>query len=408
MVRKKKFILFLLFLAIVLCSYIEYDYQKYLQNKAIDASIVEVIEGLSINFTHGKKVEVNQREIYFDFSITNLSSEEKKFIVQLQNLVGDAGSSLYEIKEENGVQNKIGPVEESELLQGSILAGETKRFHVTIQNNEEKNYTFSMGVDYLENDESFASILLANNEIKEEAMTTFDVSSQVDEGLIHKVEQEGDVYYFRGNVVNNYVSFAGFLWRVVKINSDRSVKLILNTTLDDMVKFNESDTSFENSFIYQTLSNWYDLQLKEYDDLIASTMYCYDDSVLTEENLTIQYLPAHRLFVDKIPTYSCSGSYIPLKIALLSADEAVFAGASENANNSFYLGGSFQSSWWTMTPSKKEKDVTYYMAIGKDGKLEKEIGQNTNLFYRPVLSLSRRVRVDGMGTMEEPYIVMTN
>ena len=32
----------------------------------------------------------------------------------------------------------------------------------------------------------------------------------------------GESYYFRGNVQNNYVYFAGFYWRIVRINGDGS------------------------------------------------------------------------------------------------------------------------------------------------------------------------------------------
>mgnify|MGYP003301165685 CR=1 FL=1 len=38
-------------------------------------------------------------------------------------------------------------------------------------------------------------------------------------------------YYFRGNVTNNYVDFAGFTWRIVRINEDGSVRLILDTPI---------------------------------------------------------------------------------------------------------------------------------------------------------------------------------
>ena len=37
----------------------------------------------------------------------------------------------------------------------------------------------------------------------------------------------GDSYYFRGNVIDNYVNFAGMCWRIVRIEGDGSVKLIL-------------------------------------------------------------------------------------------------------------------------------------------------------------------------------------
>ena len=35
-------------------------------------------------------------------------------------------------------------------------------------------------------------------------------------------------YYFRGNVTNNYVKFAGLTWRIVRINEDGTVRIILN------------------------------------------------------------------------------------------------------------------------------------------------------------------------------------
>ena len=40
----------------------------------------------------------------------------------------------------------------------------------------------------------------------------------------------GTTYYYRGNVTNNYVSFAGFIWRIVRINGDGSIRLIYDGT----------------------------------------------------------------------------------------------------------------------------------------------------------------------------------
>ena len=37
---------------------------------------------------------------------------------------------------------------------------------------------------------------------------------------------EGESYYYRGAVKNNYVSFAGFTWRIIRRNGDGSVRLI--------------------------------------------------------------------------------------------------------------------------------------------------------------------------------------
>ena len=36
----------------------------------------------------------------------------------------------------------------------------------------------------------------------------------------------GTSYYYRGNVSNNYVYFASFYWRIVRINGDGSIRII--------------------------------------------------------------------------------------------------------------------------------------------------------------------------------------
>lgn len=400
MVRKKTIILFVLLLAILFCSYVEYDYQKYLKNKPVDSSFVEVVEGLSINYASGKKIEVSDQHLEYDFSVTNLGNEEKNYVVEIKNLSGDKQGVFYEIVETTSMAKETGELAEKELLSASVLAGATKRYHLAIENPQKKELSFTLDTVYQSVDDRFKTVILANHTVNDDV---------VEDGLIKKSEQNGFTYYFRGKVEDNYVSFANFLWRIVRINEDQSVKLILNDTLDNMAKFYEEPDlghTFDTSNIQLLLEDFYNLNLKDYDSYIASTMYCYDDSVLTEEELKVEYLPSYRLFVDKLPTYSCSGTSLPLKISLLTADEAVFAGASFEEANTYYLNGEYQSSWWTMTPSKMENNVMYFMAITKDGVLQKDVAENTSLFFRPVISLNRRVKVEGRGTLEEPYTVI--
>ena len=68
----RKVILFFLFLAILFCSYVEYDYQLYLKGKVEDTSVVEVLEGLSINYTKGKHIVTHEDRLEYDFSIKKL------------------------------------------------------------------------------------------------------------------------------------------------------------------------------------------------------------------------------------------------------------------------------------------------------------------------------------------------
>src|SRR5699024_8456735 len=49
-------------------------------------------------------------------------------------------------------------------------------------------------------------------------------------GLYAAEDDYGTSYYYRGNVKNNYVSFAGFTWRIIRENGDGSVRMIYSGT----------------------------------------------------------------------------------------------------------------------------------------------------------------------------------
>jgi len=51
-------------------------------------------------------------------------------------------------------------------------------------------------------------------------------------GLFKAEDDYGTSYYFRGAQSNNYVNFAGFTWRIVRINGDGSIRLILDGSLE--------------------------------------------------------------------------------------------------------------------------------------------------------------------------------
>ena len=138
----------------------------------------------------------------------------------------------------------------------------------------------------------------------------------------------GISYYFRGNVQNNFVSFAGMCWRIVRITGDGSIKLTLydyssasctNTggdlafarydgdTQPIVTTFNENyDDNAYIGFMYGTpnsntyaathantnkstiltnLETWYKARLTSYTGKLADTIWCNDKSTI--KNVTI-------------------------------------------------------------------------------------------------------------------------
>ena len=78
-----------------------------------------------------------------------------------------------------------------------------------------------------------ASELLAK--VQSEAKTgtpTFSTAATTDEGVyaVSDGMYGGTSYYWRGEVTNNYVNFAAFCWRIIRINGDGSIRLIYDGT----------------------------------------------------------------------------------------------------------------------------------------------------------------------------------
>ena len=92
----------------------------------------------------------------------------------------------------------------------------------------------------------------------------------------------GTTYYFRGNVTNNYVRFANKLWRIIRINEDGTVRLILDDKIDtNQYKNNSNYNSYTYMYysisdVKSTLNTWYDNNIgnnNNYSSKIANGSY---------------------------------------------------------------------------------------------------------------------------------------
>src|SRR5699024_545528 len=100
---------------------------------------------------------------------------------------------------------------------------------------------------------TFADVILANNNVSDTTLTSYGESATLDEGLLKTEDDLGTAYYFRGAVTNNNVSFGGFNWKIVKINGDGSVKLVLDGILEEISSYYEESYAFVESNIVEVL-----------------------------------------------------------------------------------------------------------------------------------------------------------
>ena len=282
-------------------------------------------------------------------------------------------------------------------------------------------------------------LIFKNNEIKNTPLTT--PGSEVattDEGLIKGGidDYNSNMYYFRGKVENNYIKLGEDLWRIVKINGDGSVKIILNdlvlnednsvkkiqySTLETASSISEAQRilKFSNSILLTELKKYYNEKLLDYDEVIEKTKFCTDLSYQMNGTRT-DFNTFTRLNKLTAPVSKCSStSYIyEEKIGSLTSDEIVYAGAagyitvSTNMKNKiFYLNiNDYKSRYFhTISPS------VYYMMDNKtisnivyDFKSGGLVGSNleNNIGIRPVISIKGDTKAMGNGTINDPYVLV--
>ena len=51
-----------------------------------------------------------------------------------------------------------------------------------------------------------------------------------EKGIYETQDDDGTSYYYRGSVENNYVKFAGYYWRIIRINGNGSIRMIYDGT----------------------------------------------------------------------------------------------------------------------------------------------------------------------------------
>ena len=94
----------------------------------------------------------------------------------------------------------------------------------------------------------------AKTNIKAKGIPDFTQVATTDEGLYMAEVDEGESYYYRGAVKNNYVSFAGFIWRIIRRNGDGSIRLIYSgkSTSDTGDAVTIGNSQFNSKFLDPT------------------------------------------------------------------------------------------------------------------------------------------------------------
>ncbi len=226
-------------------------------------------------------------------------------------------------------------------------------------------------------------------------------------------------YYFRGNVTNNYVKFAGQTWRIVRVNEDRTIRIVMQDGINNNAKYafnsnynNYTYMYYTNSQAKTTLESWYQTNIGSKSGLaknVASgAYYCEQTKVKKHDSYTSGN--ATMITYNKYtPDFKCSSDgngkgVVNASVGLLSYDEVVYAGGYYDTTNIFnYLYNN--TYFWTMSPAGFSGSSSYVWRVNNSGNINLCNVFNSNA-VRPVLNITADTQIsDGDGTINSPFVV---
>ena len=280
-----------------------------------------------------------------------------------------------------------------------------------------------------------------------------------DKGLYQGTDDYGTTYYYRGNVKNNIVQFAGYYWQIIRINGDGTIRLLYNGTEKnasgvkqsinnrtyqfnskyndpayvgymygnpDATIFAEVHTNTNDSSIKTTLDSWYNTNIEDkgYSSYISNAVgFCGDRSLpasvwgTNNNGDGVNNTPrtsifgAYARYVKNVAQFTCpepsrdlyttadssiGNKALTYPVGLITYDELVFAGMDQRHINKLSWAYSTQY-YWTMSPS-------YFDA--SDGAANEWYLSSAGCLYpwtwvtgsygaRPVINLKSDVKISG-------------
>ena len=302
------------------------------------------------------------------------------------------------------------------------LVGGDNIYKVTITSTDQKNikeYKINVKVKQavsLKDEILKNTIITSNPTLTTSSNNTSDASGLYKSTATNTGEP---TYYFRGNVTNNYVSFAGFNWRIVRINEDGTVRIIMQDGINNNKNYvfnskqnNYSYMYYTNSEAKTTLESWYQTNIGSKTNLaskVATGAYYCEQAKVKWDNSATSGNATMTVYSSYTPDFKCTtdgngkGS-VNASVGLLNYDEVVHAGGYFVKNNSKYYLYNSAISWWTMGPTGFTGLASIVWGVNTSGNIDNfNVAAGPRL--RAVLILNADTLVTGSGTSSDPYVV---
>ena len=308
---------------------------------------------------------------------------------------------------------------ESVKCNGKETSFDNYNWKLTLPNTNEEEITCEF---VFRDTQTLANKILSSNTLITDTptLTTSSNNTSDKSGLYKSTDTNTGkpTYYFRGNVENNYASFAGQTWRIVRVNEDGTIRIIMQDGINSNanIAFNSNYNNYTymyytNSEAKTTLESWYQANIGSKADLaknVASGNYYCEQAKTKAESSWISGNANMILYSSYTPDFKCATDgngkgIVNANIGLLTYDEVVYAGGYCNQINSNYY---LYNSTYFLTISPAGFDGSYARVWDMfAGPLSGPYVSSVRCL-RPVLNLTANTKIsDGDGTKENPFVI---
>ena len=185
--------------------------------------------------------------------------------------------------------------------------------------------TFAMDDEECDGNDDEDVVLVGNPIIEKAKKLVYDNNICKTDGTTY---QYMNGCYIKGNPNNNYIWYSGFLWRIMGINADGTVRMITDENVTAIPWGEEGSVqNWDDSYAKDWLNNYFYPRLKG-NNIIKEETWC---SEVTTDSTSTRTECTNNLSVE------------PAKVGLLTLDEYNLA----DGTSSYLNIGQYQ---WTMTP----------------------------------------------------------
>ena len=384
----------------------------------------------------------------FVFSMTNTSSRNLSYTMKIEmdtdklnNCTLEDGSSCqalstnaikYSYKKDDGTYSTPKNLGASNdiIIGGVISSKETITSSIILwidseAGNEYMNQYFFgklmiTGEEYITR--NFKEAILSDNKLitAEPTLTTSSSNTSDESGLYSSTATNtgNPTYYFRGNVENNYVKFAGFTWRIVRVNEDGTIRIVMQDGINDNanIAFNSKYNNY--TYMYYTnsqaktqLESWYQTNIGSKTNLankvVNDNYYCEQAKAKYASSWT-SGSASMTVYSSYTPNFKCTTDengkgQVSASVGLLSYDEVVYAGGYYGQiNSNYYLYNN--KYFWTMSPAGFSGYLSTVWCVSTVGSITSRNVNDTRAL-RPVLVIKSDTIISGKGTSSNPYVV---